>query len=127
MIIFEYVAVTISVLAILILCLGVGVATYRLGKLEMGRLSGQHMLEARQLLRRQLGSYLLLGLEFLIAADVIHTVAKQHLEYRDLIVLGGIVLIRTVISHFLDVELRRVATEARTQAPAPAEGGGETA
>ena len=114
MIVFEYAAVVISVLAMLILCLGVGIATFRLAKLELGRLRGQHMLEARQLLRRQLGSYILLGLEFLIAADVIHSVAKKHLEYRDLIVLGGIVAIRTLISYFLDLEVRHVASEPRT-------------
>lgn len=97
----------------LVLCLGVGIATYRLGRLELGRLRGHHMLAARQLLRRQLGSYLLLGLEFLIAADVIHTVAKEQLEYRDLILLGGIVVIRTLISYFLHQEVRHVAEETR--------------
>jgi len=116
MIVFEYIALAISILAILVLCLGVGVATHRLVKLELGRLRGKHMLEARQLLRRQLGSYLLLGLEFLIAADVIHTVAKKHLEYRDLILLGGIVLIRTIISFFLDQEVRHVAEATRAPA-----------
>lgn len=114
---FQFIAGVISVLAMIVLCLGVGIAAYRLGKLEAERLHGQHKLEARQLLRRQLGSYLLLGLEFLIAADVIHTVAKEHLEYRDLIMLGGIVVIRTLISYFLHQEVRNVARDGRIAGP----------
>jgi uncharacterized membrane protein len=57
----------------------------------------------REVLRHQLGSYLLLGLEILIAADVIHTVT--HPTLNDMALLGSIVLIRTVISYFLDREL----------------------
>jgi uncharacterized membrane protein len=56
-------------------------------------------------LRHHLGTYLLLGLEFLIAADIIHTMAKPDLE--GLIILGSIVAIRTIISYFLNRELSR--------------------
>jgi len=55
-------------------------------------------------LRRQLGSYILLGLEFMIAADIMHTFIKPSKD--ELIVLGSIVAIRTVISYFLDKELK---------------------
>jgi uncharacterized membrane protein len=54
--------------------------------------------------RSLLGSYILLGLEFLIAGDIIHTVIKPTQEA--LVVLGAIVAIRTVISFFLNKELR---------------------
>jgi uncharacterized membrane protein len=50
-----------------------------------------------------LGYYLLLGLEFLIAADIIDTLMKPATQ--DLIVLGAIVAIRTVISYSLNSEL----------------------
>jgi uncharacterized membrane protein len=55
-------------------------------------------------LRRQLGSYILLGLEFMIAADIIRTFITPSKE--DLIILGAIVAIRTVISYFLNLELQ---------------------
>ena len=55
-------------------------------------------------LRRKLGSYILLGLEFMIAGDIIHTVLRPDRE--SLIVLGSIVAIRTVISYFLQKELK---------------------
>ncbi|MFC1845839.1 DUF1622 domain-containing protein [Chloroflexota bacterium] len=56
-----------------------------------------------QQIRLTVGSYLLLGMEFLIAADIIRTIVKPTLE--DLAILGGIVVIRTIISYFLGKEL----------------------
>lgn len=55
-------------------------------------------------LRQELGSYILLGLEFMIAADIIHTFIKPNKDA--LIILGSIVAIRTVISYFLNRELK---------------------
>ena len=42
-------------------------------------------------------------LEFLIAADIIHTIVKPTLE--ELAILGSIVIIRTIISYFLGKEM----------------------
>lgn len=54
--------------------------------------------------RRQLGRSILLGLEFLVAADIIATVAiKPSIE--SVTILGGIVLIRTFLSFSLGIEL----------------------
>jgi uncharacterized membrane protein len=53
-------------------------------------------------IRYYLGSYILLGLEFMIAGDIINTVL--HPSKDALIVLGSIVAIRTVISYFLNKE-----------------------
>lgn len=55
-------------------------------------------------LRTRLGRAILLGLEFLIAADIINTVAIEP-TLDNVLVLGGIVLIRTFLSLSLDVEL----------------------
>ncbi|NGX33962.1 MAG: hypothetical protein K1060chlam1_00306 [Candidatus Anoxychlamydiales bacterium] len=54
--------------------------------------------------RCRLGSYILLGLEFMIAGDIMHTVLNPSKD--SLIVLGSIVAIRTVISYFLNKELK---------------------
>ncbi len=56
-------------------------------------------------LRQSFGTDLLLGLEFLIAADILHTLIKPNIE--GLIVLGSIVAIRTVISYFLNREIQQ--------------------
>lgn len=57
-----------------------------------------------QELRQLLGRGILLGLEFLIAADIIHTVAVE-LTFETVGVLAVVVVIRTFLSFTLEVEL----------------------
>ncbi len=54
--------------------------------------------------RYQFGHGILLGLEFLVAADIIHTVAVE-LTWTSVGVLAVIVLIRTFLSFTLEVEM----------------------
>ena len=55
--------------------------------------------------RANLGRAILLGLEFLVAADIIGTVAVDP-TFHNLGVLAGIVLIRTFLSFSLEVEIQ---------------------
>lgn len=55
-------------------------------------------------LRQQLGRGILIGLEFLIAADIIHTVAVE-LTFETVGVLALVVIVRTFLSFALEVEL----------------------
>ena len=61
------------------------------------------------ILRQTLGKSILLGLEILIAADIIATVSTAP-TLRSVTVLGLIVLIRTFLSISLQVELERKFT-----------------
>jgi uncharacterized membrane protein len=54
--------------------------------------------------RRQLSRAILLGLEFLVAADIIRTVAIEP-TFTSVGILGAIVLIRTFLSFTLEVEV----------------------
>ena len=54
--------------------------------------------------RSSLGRSILLGLEFLVAADIINTVAVEP-TIESLLVLAGIVLIRTFLSFSIEVEI----------------------
>lgn len=54
--------------------------------------------------RRSLGRSILLGLELLVAADIIKTVALTP-TLESVAVLGGIVLIRTFLSFSLELEV----------------------
>jgi uncharacterized membrane protein len=54
--------------------------------------------------RRALGRSILLGLEFLVAADIIRTVAITP-TLESVAVLAGIVLIRTFLSFSLELEI----------------------
>lgn len=62
---------------------------------------------SRNKLRMDLGYYLLLGLEILVAADILETLLAPDLEHIAL--LGAIVVIRTVISVSLNWELNQHA------------------
>ena len=87
--------------------------------LTIGRLR-QHDGGAYEFFRRRLGRAILLGLEFLVAADIIRTVAVTP-SAESVAVLGGIVLIRTFLSFSLQLEVtgawpwqRRSVAEAET-------------
>lgn len=54
--------------------------------------------------RQELASYLLLSLEFVIAADIIHTISNPTIS--NLWLLAVIVIIRTAISFVLERELK---------------------
>jgi uncharacterized membrane protein len=56
--------------------------------------------------RVELGRYILSGLELLIVSDIIHTALSLRLQ--DLVFLGLLVLIRSVISYFLDREISEI-------------------
>lgn len=93
----------IGVLGVFVIVFGVAGGLLRLLRAEIGSLRGKSVEHERMTLRHVLGYYLLLGLEFLIAADIIDTLMKPSAQ--DLLVLGAIVMIRTIISFSLNAEL----------------------
>jgi uncharacterized membrane protein len=99
----HHVSLGIGVLGVLVIVLGVAGGLVRFIRSEFLFVRGGNVEEDRKRLRQVLGYYLLLGLEFLIAADIIDTLMKPSVQ--DLIVLGAIVVIRTIISYSLNSEL----------------------
>jgi uncharacterized membrane protein len=86
---------------------GVGVAVIVGGALIAAaqtavRIRGQA--DGYEAFRRRLGRSILLGLEFLVAADIIRTVAVTPTP-QSVAVLAGIVAIRTFLSFSLQVEM----------------------
>ena len=61
-----------------------------------------------RILRRSFGGTILLGLEVLVAADLVRTVAIEP-NLENVSVLGLIVLIRTFLSFSLEIEIEGVA------------------
>jgi len=94
----------IGFLGVLIIVFGVLCGLVRFVRSEVASARGSSVDQDRRQLRHVLGYYLLLGLEFLIAADIIDTLMKPSVQ--DLLVLGAIVLIRTIISYSLNAELK---------------------
>jgi len=98
-----YMSNLIGIGAIVIISWGALLTYFRFVTLEIKRLRGRKTYREKIVLRHQFGSYLLLGLEFLIAADAILTITYPSLE--EIAILASIVVIRTVISFFLDKEM----------------------
>lgn len=84
----------------------VGVAVIVLGIIVAGAnyIRDRAVEGAYRELRSTLGRAILLGLELLVAADIINTVAIEP-SLESLAVLAGIVLIRTFLSLSLEVEI----------------------
>ncbi|MGV1005689.1 MAG: DUF1622 domain-containing protein [Candidatus Nanopelagicales bacterium] len=70
-------------------------------------------------LREMFGAVILLGLEILVAADLVRTVTSTP-SLEDAAVLGMIVIIRTVLSFSLQVEIEGVAPWRRAMLTGPA-------
>lgn len=104
MVILHHVSLIIGIVGIVIICWGVLLGLLSFIHIEYDRLQGKNIRNRRYLLRHHLGSYLLLGLEFLIAADVVRTILEPTL--MELAILGSIIAIRTAISFFLNMEMR---------------------
>src|SRR6266511_3598727 len=81
------------------LFLGLAPALVRAG---LALLAGQGAEEVYRIVRSVFGRSILLGLELLVAADIIRTVAVQP-SLENVAVLGLIVLIRTFLSFSLEV------------------------
>ena len=94
----EYAGLTIDAAGVLAILIGLSVAIFRfLRDVRSGH-------DAYRRLRQDLGRGILVGLEFLVAADIIRTVAVMP-TLEGVAVLGLIVLIRTFLSVALQVEL----------------------
>ncbi|MBI4332852.1 MAG: DUF1622 domain-containing protein [Chloroflexi bacterium] len=102
----DYIALGIGSIAGLIIIYGVVLGTGELVRHEWRRFAtDEEKAFAFEKVRYDIGFHLLLGLEFLIAADIMRTIVRPSLE--ELAILGGIVAIRTVISYFLGKEIDR--------------------
>jgi uncharacterized membrane protein len=97
-----YVAKFIEVCGVLTILIGGALAVFRFVTSRTPTSDGKSSYEN---LRGSLGQAILLGLEFLVAGDIIGTVAVEP-TFRSLGVLGLIVLIRTFLSFSLEVEIK---------------------
>lgn len=60
-------------------------------------------------IRLAMGEKIVLGLEFFLAGDIVQTIVVP--SWNSLSILGGIVVIRTVIVYFMNLELNRGAKQ----------------
>jgi uncharacterized membrane protein len=97
----EYVAVAVEVLAVIVIVVAIIRATYRFVSPYFRNGTSGH---GYQVYRAELGYGLLLGLELLVAADVVRTVALEP-SLENVTVLGILVAIRIVLGWSIVVEI----------------------
>ena len=100
--ILNYISLTVGLSGVAFIILGVIKIFARSVFIELSKHTEIKTTKDRENLRRQLSSYLLLGLELMIAGDIIGTII--HPTLQEMAVLGSIVAVRTVISFFLNRE-----------------------
>lgn len=101
--IFNYVAIAISITGSIIVIYGTTLTALLFFNAEWKKLLKKQETYAEDKIRHGFGSYLLLGLDFMLAADIIHTIHNPVLH--ELYILAIIVVIRSVISLFLHKEM----------------------
>jgi uncharacterized membrane protein len=105
----EAIAVAIDLVGVAILVFAALKFVVRFLRFEIERLRGLECVRQIRDLRLELGSYILLALEFIIISDVIRTGMSKSMD--DLLSLGLLVLIRTALSFFLGRELSEVEAD----------------
>ncbi|MCI5054481.1 MAG: DUF1622 domain-containing protein [Flavobacteriales bacterium] len=101
--ILETTVTLINLFGIMIVFWGFVVAAIAFIRMKRHHHTTIYFLKEANEIRAVLGTYILFGLEFMIAGDIIHTFIKP--SQQDLIILATIVGIRTVISYFLGREV----------------------
>ena len=112
----EWVSRGFEVAAIAVLVAGFGWGVIKALQARFGGLESK----SYGVLRRYFGRSILLGLEVLVAADLIRTVAVDQ-TWQNVLGLGLIVLIRTFLSFSLEVEMDGVWPWRRRSSGALAE------
>lgn len=102
----EGLAVCIDLIGVMLILFGFFVALFRLLAGLRHGVGIAKNLGNLNAARTILGTYILTGLEFMIASDIVHTVITR--ELTDLLFVGLLVLIRTAISFFLGREIQEI-------------------
>jgi uncharacterized membrane protein len=106
--IFEWLELIIDISAALVMVMGFVVAFFSYFKTLI--LSKQiERIRQMQKLRCDLGVKLVFALELLIISDLLHTIISRSMD--DMLIVGALVVIRTVIAYFLNKEIQEVSAE----------------
>lgn len=100
-VIFEMISLFMEVIGVLIMFGGVLMGLYQAGKAYITKTKTKHIYSH---IRQEIAHAILLGLEILIAVDIIKTVTTE-LTMENTMTLGLIVIIRTILSISLEVEI----------------------
>lgn len=96
----------VNFIGVLILIYGFGKGVIQFIKNETSRKEKTAFFDSIQNVRSKIGLYILLALDFLIAADIIDSVINQ--DINELTKLGIAIVIRIAIGYFLGKEINEI-------------------
>lgn len=99
------IALFIETAAVLVVALGAAQAIYGLIRIFAKRIS-----RGRKQVWQKFAAWLILGLEFMLAADILRTAISPN--WNQIGQLAAIALIRTFLNYFLEKDLERSAQSA---------------
>ena len=106
------VAYGIDAITMAIIAFAVAQATWRLARMLVAQTRGASAeagpSDQQETVRLQLGRWLAIGLEFLLAADILRTAVAP--TWDEIGKLAAIVVLRTVLNFFLNREIRDIAS-----------------
>lgn len=105
--VFEWLELIINVSAALVMVLAFAGAMYSYAKALLRSDQVEHNIRKLQIVRCDLGVKLVFALELLIISDLLVTIVSRSLD--DMIIVGSLVLIRTVIAFFLNKEIEEIS------------------
>lgn len=116
----------VSLVGAAVVCWGVAEAVIRFFTLIFThKMSHAALVRKTARIRERLGAHLLLALDIFIGADIIKSVASPAWEH--IAMLGAVVLVRIVLSYFLEREMERTHQSAQSGRLSDHNGmGGET-
>lgn len=111
---FDLFILALNIFSIVVLIWGVIMAGIDFLKSERANRNRVVMARQNNFIKSFLGSYILLSLEILIAADIIESIIKP--TFQDILKLAILVVIRTVISYFLHKEIEDALKDKENEA-----------
>jgi uncharacterized membrane protein len=93
-----FIRICIGAIGVVVICFGALRAVYQLVMLCIAHRFSENYI------RLQFGDSVILGLEFMVAADIVGSLVAP--DYYNLGLLAVIVIIRTILSYFLTLELQ---------------------
>ncbi len=118
---FELVGIVFDAFGVLVILVGVVLATVRFVRRSTGSLADDaQMSDPYQRYKVDIGLSLLLGLEILVAADIIKTVALEP-NFVSVGVLGLLVVVRTFLGWTLTLEIEGRWPWQKSHAESPGE------
>jgi len=94
----------VNLVGLIILTFGFVRSGVQFFKMELYRFKGKgNRFRMMEMIRGEIGLYILLSIDIMIIADLINSMISESIE--SLMYLGAIVVIRTIISYFLEKEV----------------------